>query len=427
MKIMLIFPYAGSRVHGMALRPYYLAREWVRQGHEVTMVASAYSHLRLANPEGKERWTEEIIDGIRYLWLRTPDYADNGWRRVLNMLAFAWGIHRDAKKLADSCGPHLVIVSSPHPFSIFGAKRLARRCGARLAFEVRDLWPLSLIEYGRKPVWHPFIMLTQFAENYAYAVSDHIVSLLPNAEEHMRRHGMEAGKFYYLPNGIVVEEWEEQKAEPLPEMHRETLQRWRAEGRFVVGYAGAHGLANRLEDLLEAAEQLSGLPVAFALVGQGPKKAALEHIAAAKGLRHVSFLPPIPKSSIPSFLQQTDALFMGWRQLPLLRFGVSPNKLFDYMMAGRPVIHAIDAGNDPIAESGGGISVRPEDADQIAAAIRSLIAMSEEERRQMGQRGKEYVIARHNLPQLAAGFLADIGMEPRRASEWREGTWGISR
>ncbi|USG68369.1 glycosyltransferase family 4 protein [Brevibacillus ruminantium] len=414
---MLIFPYAGSHRHGMALRPYYLAREWVKLGHEVTIVASGFSHLRLVNPDNKDGLTEEMIDGIRYLWIKTPRYTGNGSRRVLNMLGFAWLIHRYAPILSERYRPDLVMVSSPHPFSIFGAKRVARSARAKLVFEVRDLWPQSLIEYGNRSAWHPFIILTQFAENYAYSVSDQIVSLLPKAEEHMRLHGLAQGKFYYLPNGIVVEEWEESGPERLPDLHRETLQRWKEEGRFIIGYAGSHGLANRLEDLIEAADELRDQPVAFVLVGQGPMKAALEQLVEEKGLRHVSFLPPIPKTAIPACLRWMDALFMGWKMLPLLRFGVSANKLFDYMMAGKPVIHAIDAGNDPIEEAGCGISIRPEDSRQLVDAIRRLLKMTEKERQEMGQRGRSYVMEMHNLEHLASRFLTDVCGQPQHVNK----------
>jgi glycosyltransferase involved in cell wall biosynthesis len=183
---------------------------------------------------------------------------------------------------------------------------------------------------------------------------------------------MVPGKFVYIPNGIDVAEWERGEV-PLSLVHADLLARLKREGRFIVGYAGSHGLANALRTLVDAASLLSGVPVDFVLVGQGPEKDALMKRTAQLGLRNVHFLPSIPRGAIPALLGAMDALYIGWQRQPLYRFGVSPNKLIDYMMAGVPVIHAIDAGNDLVAESGCGISTRPEDPQAMVDAVREMM------------------------------------------------------
>ncbi len=403
MTILLINHYAGSPAHGMEHRPFYMAREWVRRGHDVTILAATRSHLRTQNPEAGE----QVIEGIRYRFFDTPSYQGNGLGRIRNMLAFVGAVWKEAGRLAVELKPDAVIASSTYPLDIYPARRIARAAKAhgakaRLIYEVHDLWPLSPMELGNIPAWHPFIVGMQKAENDAYRSADRVVSMLPRAEAHMRAHGMAPEKFAYLPNGIDVPEWEA-ATDALPEAHREVLARLRAQGRFIVGYAGSHGLSNALHHLIDAARLLEGLPVTLVLVGQGPSKDALQSSAA--GMDNVVFLPPLPKGGVPALLEAMDALFLGWNRVPLYRFGISPNKLMDYMMAAKPVVHSVEAGNDPVAESACGVSVPPEDPEAIAQAIRTLMTTDPAERAAMGARGRAFVRAHHDYRILAERFL----------------------
>jgi len=403
MTILLINHYAGGPPFGMEHRPFYMAREWVRRGHDVTILAATQSHLRTRNPEPGDMH----LEGIHYRFLETPAYQGNGLGRVRNMLAFVAGLTRDADRLAAELKPDAVIASSTYPLDMYPARRiarLARKHGAkgRLLFEVHDLWPLSPKELGNMSSWHPFIMGMQKAENDAYRAADRVVSMLPKAEAHMRAHGMAPEKFAYVPNGIDVQEWEA-ATEPLPETHREALAKLREEGRFIVLYAGSHGLANALQYLIDAAPRLGDAPITLVLVGQGPDKDALQ--SRARGMDNVLFLPPVPKGAIPALLDATDALFLGWNRVPLYRFGISPNKLMDYMMAAKPVIHSVEAGNDPVAESGCGFTVAPEDPEAIAQAILRMRDLSPEEREAMGARGRAFVREHHDYRVLARLFL----------------------
>jgi len=408
MNILLINHYAGSSTHGMEYRPYYLAREWVGLGHEVTIVAASFSHLRTMAPVANGRVTEEGIDGIRYLWYRTREYQGNGVGRAMNIFSFVGKLLWDRRRLARSCRPDLVIASSTYPLDILPAYRIARAGSARLVYEVHDLWPLTPVELGQMSPRHPFIMLMQWAENFGYRKADRVVSMLPNAQEHMGRHGMAAEKFAYVPNGVAVAEWTE-PAGPLPEPHREAIDRIRQQGRFLLGYAGGHALSNALDTLVEAAKTLECSGVSVVLVGQGAEKERLEKRAGELGLIHTRFLPPVPKKLIPALLARMDACYIGWTRSPLYRFGVCPNKLLDYMMAAKPVIHAIEAANDLVAEAGCGITIPPEDPAALVEAVGKLRGCSPAEREALGQRGKNYVLSHHDYAALARRFLEAAG------------------
>jgi glycosyltransferase involved in cell wall biosynthesis len=415
MNILFINHYAGSPQHGMEYRPYYLAREWIKAGHNVTMVAASFTHLhRLTEKARKIRGlvSQDTIDGIRYVWLKGLAYRGNRLGRVFNIALFSVLLYQQAASLAQSIKPQLVIASTPHPFVIFGARKIARRSGARLIFEVRDLWPLTFSELGYLAPRHPLCVAMQWTEDYAYGAADRVVSLLPHADIHMTRRGMAAAKFAYIPIGIDPDAWQ-RGSSPLPELHRATLNALKQARQFIVGYLGSHGVGDALPVLLEAGRILRHEPVSIILLGDGAAKPALQRRAQELGLRRVFFLPPIQRPAIPHLLAAVDAAYIGWYDKPLYRFGISSNKLMDYMMAARPVIHGNHAANDPVAESGGGISVPPEDPEAVARAIRSLMAMAPEARQAMGMRGKAHVLANHDYRVLAEKYLAVMGTPPR--------------
>ncbi len=388
----------------MEYRPYFMAREWVRCGHHVTILAASFSHIRTQNPEIHHDLKEEDIEGVRYIWIKTPIYHGNGLRRAINIFTFVGKLYYYQYKIIDKTLPDAIIASSTYPLDILPASRFARKTGARLVYEVHDLWPLSLIELGSMSPTHPFIMLLQWAENYAYRRSDWVVSILPKAADHMQAHGMAPHKFVFIPNGIESDEWQNSQ-DQLPKEHKQVIQKLKEAGQFIIGYAGAHGLANALDTLIETARIVREYPVTFILVGKGPEKEHLQALVAEKSLDNLVFLPALSHGAIPTLVAEMDALYIGLKSEPLFRFGVSPNKLIDYMMAGKPVIQAIDAGNDMVKENACGISVPAENPEAIAQAVTRLMDISPEEREAMGLRGKEYVLSHHDYRILAKKFL----------------------
>lgn len=404
MRILLVNHYAGSPAHGMEFRPYYLAREWVRAGHEVLIVAASYSHVRAVQPEMRGLPREEVIDGIRYRWLPTPHYGGNGVGRLRNILSFLRQLRGDAYRLTREFRPDAVIASSTYPMDVWVARKLARLAKAKLVYEVHDLWPLSLIELAGMSPRHPFAMLCGKAESDAYRDADRVVSMLPCVHEHMASRGLDLSRLHIVPNGFAPEEWQGDSA-PLGEALAAHLAAERAAGRVVVGYAGSMGLPNALDVLLDAAAQLGETPISFVLVGSGHEAERLTRRAETEALARVRFFPPIPKAQIPTLLAQFDIAYIGWQRTPIYRFGIAPNKLIDYLMAGRAVLHSVEAGNDPVAEAGAGLTVAPEDPAAVAQGLRQLAALAPAEREAMGQRGRAFAMAHHAYPVLAERFI----------------------
>jgi glycosyltransferase involved in cell wall biosynthesis len=400
MKLLLINHYAGSPKHGMEFRPFYLAREWVRAGHQVLILGASYSHVRSLQPDPGSAQ----LSGVSYHFYDTPPYQGNGLGRVKNIWSFCRQVWKDADILAREFEPDVVIASSTYPMDVWVARRVARLAQAKLVYEVHDLWPLSPIELSGMSPRHPFAMLCQKAENDAYRDADVVVSMLPKVHQHMAAHGLDLKKLHIVPNGITLDEWQGD-GEPLDAAVQAHLATQRAAGRTVVGYAGSMGQPNALDVLLDAAKLLKDVPLAFVLVGGGHERERLEARVRDEGLTHVALFPPIPKGQIPSLLKGFDIAYIGWQRTPIYRFGIAPNKLMDYMMAQRPVLHSVEAGNDPVAEAGAGLTVPPQDAQAVAQGLRQLAALPASQREIMGRNGREFVLKHHTYPVLAKRFI----------------------
>ena len=401
MNILLINHYAGSDYHGMEFRPFYMAREWKNKGHNVTILGANFSHLRKNNPVIEKDFQEEVIDGITYVWVKTPQYQGNGVGRIKNISTFMWKLRTNYKMLADKYKPDAVIASSTYPLDIYPAHRIAKRCNAKLCFEIHDLWPLSPMEIGGFSEKNPAIVILQRAEDFAFKNSDVIVSILPNADKHIRERGFSTDKFVYVPNGILTGE----KNEAPTEKTIERLQELKEQGYFLVGYTGNHSPANVLDTMIDAAKKTTDEKVKYVLVGKGNVKNQLMEYAKANNVTNIKFLDPVLKDNMDNVLELLDIGYIGLKKQNLFNYGVSPNKLFDYMMASLPVIYAVEASNDPVKDSNCGISVPAENPEAVVEAVMKIKNLSEEEKIKMGGNGKKYVLDNHMYEGLADKFL----------------------
>lgn len=402
MNILLINHYAGSPEMGMEFRPYYFAGEWIKMGHHVDIIAADYSHLRIKNPEVSEDFQTEEIDGIRYHWVRAGRYEGNGVKRAFSMFRFVGKLWLHAGKIVEEYKPDVVITSSTYPLDTYAGQRIARKSRAKLIHEVHDMWPATLIELGGMSRSHPFVMLIQMAENSAYRHSERVVSLLPLAKDYMVEHGMRPEKFVALPNGIVKEDWKAPGS--LPEEHKIALKKLKEEGKFIVGYFGGHALSNALDVLLDAAKEVKEKEIQFVLVGNGVEKERLVKRAEEEKIRNVIFLPPVSKRSVPELLRYFDCSFMGAKSSPLYRFGVCLNKMYDSMMAAKPILFAVDAAYSPVEEYECGVIVKAGRAGEIAESIKRLFCMPEEEKKEMGERGRQAILTYFTYDILAEKF-----------------------
>lgn len=411
MKILYINHYAGAPAYGMSYRTYYLAREWVRSGHCVRVLGADFSHVRSRQPErpiGMPSSWFEIIDGVEYQWFSTPKYRGNGVPRAWNITTFLGRVFLAAKRISKDFQPDVVIASSTYPMDIWVAGYLAKMSNAKLVFEIHDLWPLSPIEIGGMSPAHPFIKICQLAEDSAYRDADLVVSMLPNVFDYVASKGFPIDRLAIVTNGISLSDWENTSLESVNENIRILIDAERKKGNCIVGYTGSHGLPNALDILLDAAGIMRDEKFSFILVGDGHERQRLKGRCEEESLYNVHMFDPVPKAQIPSLLSMFDIGYIGWKREPLYRFGIAPNKLMDYMMASLPVLHAVEAGNDPVADAGCGITVEPESPEAVVRGLLALSTVNRKKLRSIGELGRAYVSTHYSYKNLARKFIDSI-------------------
>ena len=408
MKILLINHYAGSVYHGMEFRPYYLSREWVKMGHEVTIVAASFSHLKQKNIDMDSSVKEEFIDGIRYIWLKTPSYQGNGIGRIKNMISFLLKLYKYEKEINKGIAPDVVIASSTYPLDSYPANWMAKKYKAKFVFELHDLWPMSPMVLNNMSKWHPFIMVMQRAEDYWCKNADLVVSLLPDAYKHLVARGMSMDKYVVIQNGISPDEWGEQKQD-IPDEHKHCINELKEKNKFIVSYVGGHAVSCALDMYLDVAERLKENDgIHFVFVGDGTEKKRLTEKADKMNLINVTFLPPVPKKSVPKLLEKMDLLVICGSDTVLSTYGESANKIRDYMMAAKPIITCTKSSNDIVSVSGCGFVFRHGEIDEITSKTIELSKMSKESVSEFGKRGKSYVLENLTYPSLASDFIKEL-------------------
>ena len=394
-RIWLINHYASTLTTGWGSRIYYLARELARMGHEVTLVAARCHHLLREGVDTDALPAEEMIDGFRFVRIDVPRYGHaNDKRRILAWFAFAWKLPGLRRRPGET--PDTILYSSPDLVGYLGAERLARACGARLVFEVRDIWPLTLVEIGGYSPRHPFIRFLQWVEDRAYARADRVVSNLEGAVEHMAARGMDRNKFTWVANGISLDEVE--SPAPLDEVTVAALPK----NKFVVGYTGTVGTANALNMVISAAYLLrTEEDIHFLIVGEGRDKHNLQQRTKSMNSSNITFINRIPKNQIQSMLKKFDVCVLSTIDTSLYRFGVSPNKIFDYLYSGKPVITAYSGKYDIVKRHNAGLQVPAGDPEAFARAVKKLRDVGTRERSTMGKNGKDAILCQYTYSVLA--------------------------
>jgi glycosyltransferase involved in cell wall biosynthesis len=352
----------ATRLHEHAIR-------WVRDGHEVTVVTCAPNF-----PEGKvfpgyaNRWRQvEQIDGIRVVRVKTYISANEGFaRRTLDYMSFM--VSGFVAGLFEK-RPDVVVATSPQFFCAVGGWALAAVRRLPFVFELRDLWPASIVAVGamRKSL---VIRLLERIELFLYRRADAIVSVTHSFREDLMARGIPGGKIHVVINGVDLDRYA-----PAPR-DSELATRFDLSDRFVVGYLGTHGMAHALGKVLEAAELLRDDPrIAFFFAGGGAERARVEALVAERALTNVRLIPRQPKDVMPRLWSLCDVSVIPLRNTPVFAT-VIPSKLFECMGMGVPVVMSLPPGEATriVEQTGCGIVVPPEDPAALAAAIRALAA-----------------------------------------------------
>jgi len=377
-------------------RHFDYAKELIKKDYQVNIFASSFNYKKRKEEKLKkgESSRGEWIDGVRFIWLRTFPYERNDWRRVLNMLSYAWRAMWMGIKLKEK--PDAIVGSSVHLLAVLAAYILARAKKAKFIFEVRDLWPQTLVELGNYKKNNLSIMFMRLLEKFLYKKAEKIITLLPRASEYITKLGIKREKIVWIPNGVDLKKF------------RERVYSNVAYNRFILMYIGAHGKANSLDVILDAAsiiQEKKRSEIKIKFIGDGPEKENLIKKAHEMNLKIVQFCDPVPKKEIPRIMQEASGFIFCLEDSPVFKYGISSNKLWDYMASGIPVLFSCNSINNPVKEARAGISTIPDDLKDLADAIIKLYNTPEKEREIMGKRGRDYVEKFHNIEKLSARFL----------------------
>lgn len=375
-------------------RHFDLAERLVQQGCSVTIIASSFSYVTFTEQRlsGSQQWALERHSGVDFVWLRTFPYSRNDWRRFVNNASYMWRAARLGRQVPLSGPsvrpPDVVLGSSVHLFAVLAAWWLARTHRAKFVMEVRDIWPQTLIDAGQLSRWHPVVMLFGWLERFLYRRASHVIYVPPLSAPHLSANGVAANRMSWIPNGTALAPV---PPGPLPSRG----------GPLVATYCGSLGRTNGLDVIIEAAAILARThpgEVEWRIVGQGAEHDRLKALVLAQGLTNVHLLPPVPKREVPEVLAAADVLILCEQHLPALsKYGGSPNKLYDYLAAAKPIAISSDFIKDDVDAVGFGWRVPPEDAPALAAVLERALMMSPDERARMGRRGRAYAEANYSM------------------------------
>jgi len=395
-RILYISQYVVTPDQPGGVRHWRHVRALADAGHDVTVITSKVLHTTREAPEefaGRRtvRRTEDGIEVVRAY--SSTGYGHDARSRAANHVSFSSYAFPAAMRTAR---PDVVLASSP-PLTVGvlgGVVSRLRR--ARFILEVRDLWPESALATGLLTDPKAIAVMERMA-NYCYRRADRVIALTEGIREGVVDAGVPANAVTLITNGIDPPDAPiDPGAVDLPV----------GPATFVAMFVGQHGTYSSLFTVLEAAARLQADPdIHIALVGDGDRKPDLMARAAELGLGNVSFAGPIPKREVPSWLDRADVCLLTYQDAPLFG-GAMPNKLFDYMGAGRPIIAAVPEGEvaRAVRAAACGIVTPAEDPTALADAVRELAADRERARR-LGAAGTEYVHTHHNRRELAARFV----------------------
>ena len=382
--------YGSTPQTGYGGRYFYIARE-LAKNHEVSMISVSNHHLIRDPVKFSGLYHQAMVDGIYITWIKLLPYSSpRSFIRVANWFLFAliFPIFL-ARKSIDQ-----LHYTSPSPVGFLGAFFSARLKRVKLVFDIRDVWPETLVCLGGISKAHPLVVFFGWLERFAYRSADRLTSNLPNFDVRLRELGIDTGKFEWVPNGVLLEEAD------LSRINSDYLFPTTLRSKKIVCYTGALGEANALKVLLEAAVQLKDSEdIKFVFIGDGGQRSHLEGFVNLNKLQNCFFLGSVPKKDIYKVQALSNILCIGALDSPLYRYGVAANKLFEYIYSNTPVIYYVNTPNySPVSDAKCGIEVRGANGSDLAAAILKILDKPE---RYSGGAGSKYVRKLHSYAKIA--------------------------
>lgn len=401
MNIWFISKYASPPQYAKApSRLFYLAREAKVLGNEVRLITSDANHFTNIPDTGKV-YNDEEQDGVDITWLKTKKYKKTASvDRILSWLDFERKLF--FMKLNHKDKPDVVIVSSLSIFTIIYGYFLKKKFGSFLVFEIRDIWPLTMVEEGGFSKWHPLVLLIGFIEKFGYNKADLVVGTMPKLDLHIKSTIGKEKPFFCSPLGFDPRNYmEENLSENNPFKHLVTKD------KIIVGYAGSMGITNALESFIETIKQMGGITkIHFLLVGSGDLKESFENELSQN--ENVTFLPRIEQNQVKFFLNICDILYLSTKDSKVWDYGQSMNKVVEYMLAAKPIIATYTGFPSMINEANCGNFVNSSKPEDLKNAILHYVNMSNQERLNVGENGRKWIFENRTYDLLGKKYLEAI-------------------
>ncbi len=394
--VWLICKYASPEKYFFGTRHFYLAEEWVKNGHDVTVFTSNASHLTDKLPVFEGSRMEENIAGVRTIWLKVlKTRKSSSVQRILSWIHFEWAVLYTSKQGIPK--PDVVIASSLSILSIISGYLLSRRYKARFILEIRDIWPLSAMQLGGFSRRNPFIWILGTLEKFGYRKADLVVGTMPNLIEHVREVEPYFKECVCIPQGIKRESLG--YGVPLDDAY---VSNTFTQDTFKVAYAGTINPNNPIETLLAAVAGLgTDAKVEAYILGSGSMLDTYKE--KYRDFGNIHFIAPIPKKLVNNFLRHVDLCFDAIDS-EIARFGLSRNKWIDYMNAGKPIVCSYSGFQSMINEADCGSFVPFGNVELLAKEILRYQRMSFEEREKMGTRAIAYLKEQRCFDKLARDY-----------------------
>lgn len=361
-------------------RHYDLCKELVKKNYKIEIIGGSFVHDRKKQIlQKKEKFRIETYNKINYHILKGISYQGN-IKRILSMIEFMVRVFFYTKKISNK--PDLIYCSCPHPFNGLISVYLAKKYKVPLILEIRDIWPDTWVALGAIKEKSVIYKIFSYIEKFLYDKADIIIDLMPGIDA-IANKGIEKNKIKWLSNGVNLEEFDnDYLKEPKYKFDSKKIN---------VTYTGSIGIANALQSIFEIAKSLEKEDIVFNLIGDGPLKKEYEEICIKNEIKNVSFYSQVLKNEVPALLKESDILIALSKKTELDKYGVSLNKIFEYLAAKKPILIAYDTEYDIIKEANCGISISAENNEKIKEGLLKLKRLCEVDREKLGENGRKYV------------------------------------
>ena len=397
--IWYISKYAWTPSNRIVSRQFNYSKYFAKKGHVAYLFSSiSCGHeTDLSGYQDRGYYYYKKLEDVNHILVKGP-IINLGFnvKRILSWLIFEWNLRRIVKtEKLDK--PNSIIVSSLSILTIINGILFKRSFKSKLIFEIRDIWPLTLVDIGGVSRWNPIVFLLRRLELFGYRNADIIVGSMPKLDDHIKSSIGSNFKFEWLPTGVDVEE---SSVAELPNM----IARQIPKNKFIAAYTGAIGKVNCVHEIVEAARFLQeNYNIHFIILGNGPLKQAL--VEQAMDLDNVTFIDKIDKMYVQTFLSYCSALLHPVMDKKIYNYGISPNKWIDYMLSGKPIIVPYNGYPSLINQANCGVFIQAGNPKMLSEEILKFSQISGDELNAMGLRGRDYVLQNLNYDILSDQYL----------------------